>query len=73
MVAGERRGGAAVVQRREADAMVLEAVGQGPGLGELQARGDEQSDFLRDGAGEDPAVGVVAAEGERREGRGLEG
>lgn len=46
-----------VVQRAQADAIVLQAVDKGPGFGQLESGGDEQPDLLRDGFGEDGAFG----------------
>ena len=65
------------VQRRQAGAVLLHAVGQRPVRHQLQPRRDEQPDLLGEGAGEDlrggRGRGGHAAEGEGREGRGLEG
>lgn len=65
------------VQGRETDAVLLDAVGEGPVVDELEAGGDEEADFFGEGAGEDLGgggrAGVDAAQGERGEGWGLEG
>lgn len=65
------------VQGRETDAVLLDAVGEGPVVDELEAGGHEEADLFGEGAGEDlgggSGAGVDAAEGERGEGRGLEG
>lgn len=65
------------VQGGEGNAVLLEAVDDGPGVEELEAWGHEQPDFLCETAREEPACfaggGFVAAEGEGREGWGLEG
>ena len=65
------------VQRRQAGAVLLHAVGERPVRDQLQPRGDEQPDLLRERARQDlgrgRGRGGDAVEGEGREGRGLEG
>lgn len=64
-----------IVEGGEADAVFLEAVDQGPGFGELEARGHEEPDLFRQHAGEDYGGRrrVCGIEDQRGEWRWLEG
>lgn len=74
---GKIGGRAFIVECRQADAVLLQAIRQRPGIGKLQAGRNEQPYLLRQRAGEDlrrgGSGGVESDEGKRGQGRWLEG